>query len=256
MNAYLDGCLAEPATKALLVQSRTEAGLNDLVAARNESAATCSRPTWSRSAGLHAEPIAALLVAAVAEIALVELDAGRRDDELRDGLFRLATRTPISQIRSVRDASTHQPSRARRRSTHEALRQAAIKSFASKGFANVTATASAAKSTLANALFRPFRLNSAQHESERRLHDTPMALAKRPASDRSSTPARAVAASFAHDFEVVREGGDAGQHRVEAVTRGPDAGQRCRRSHSSWALVVLEQHRLPWSGSAGRRCAR
>ena len=39
MNAYLDGCLAEPATKALLVQSRTEAGLSDLVAARNESAA-------------------------------------------------------------------------------------------------------------------------------------------------------------------------------------------------------------------------
>jgi AcrR family transcriptional regulator len=34
MNAYLDGCLAEPATKALLVRSRTEAGLSDLVAAR------------------------------------------------------------------------------------------------------------------------------------------------------------------------------------------------------------------------------
>ena len=37
MNAYLDGCLAEPATKALLVQSRTEAGLSDLVADRNLS---------------------------------------------------------------------------------------------------------------------------------------------------------------------------------------------------------------------------
>src|ERR1700760_2716591 len=39
MNAYLDGCLAQAATKALLVQSRTEAGLSDLVTTRNESAA-------------------------------------------------------------------------------------------------------------------------------------------------------------------------------------------------------------------------
>ena len=42
------------------------------------------------------EPIAALLVAAVAEIALVELDAGHRDDALRYGLLRLATRTPTA----------------------------------------------------------------------------------------------------------------------------------------------------------------
>ena len=44
MNTYLDGCLAEPATKALLVQSRTEAGLSDLVAARNASAAALLPP--------------------------------------------------------------------------------------------------------------------------------------------------------------------------------------------------------------------
>src|ERR1700753_1015805 len=44
MDTYLDGCLAEPATKALLVQSRTEAGLSDLVAARNADAAGMLRP--------------------------------------------------------------------------------------------------------------------------------------------------------------------------------------------------------------------
>jgi AcrR family transcriptional regulator len=91
MTVYLDGCLADAATKALLVQSRTEAGLSDLVAARNSTAATLLLPDlvalgWSRP-----EPIAALLVAAVAEIALLELAAGKPDKALRDGLIRLAT---------------------------------------------------------------------------------------------------------------------------------------------------------------------
>jgi TetR/AcrR family transcriptional regulator, transcriptional repressor for nem operon len=46
------------------------------------------------------EPIAALLVAAVAEIALVELDAGHADDALRLGLLRLASGTPRADTRS------------------------------------------------------------------------------------------------------------------------------------------------------------
>lgn len=96
MNAYLDGCLAEPATKALLVQSRTEAGLIDLVAARNHDAATLMMPDLEALGWASPEPIAALLVAAVAEIALVELDARQRDDELRRGFLRLASRTPTA----------------------------------------------------------------------------------------------------------------------------------------------------------------
>jgi len=94
MNAYLDGCLAEPATKALLVQSRTEAGLSDLVAARNESAAALVVSDLVALGWAAPEPIATLLVAAVAEIALIELAAGARDEQLRRGLIRLATRTP------------------------------------------------------------------------------------------------------------------------------------------------------------------
>ena len=96
MNTYLDGCLAEPATKALLVQSRTEAGLSDLVAARNNSAATLIMPDLLALGWTPPDPIAALLVAATAEIALVELDAGHRDNALRRGLLRLATRTPTA----------------------------------------------------------------------------------------------------------------------------------------------------------------
>jgi AcrR family transcriptional regulator len=91
MNSYLDGCLAEPATKALLVQSRTEAGLSDLVAARNESSATLMLPDLVALGWAPPEPIAVLLVAAIAEIALIELAAGKRDKALRHGLLRLAT---------------------------------------------------------------------------------------------------------------------------------------------------------------------
>jgi AcrR family transcriptional regulator len=94
MTAYLDGCLAEPATKALLVQSRTEAGLSDLVAARNDSAAAQITPDLVALGWAAPEPIAALLVAAIAEIALVELDAGHPDAALRGGLLGLATRNP------------------------------------------------------------------------------------------------------------------------------------------------------------------
>jgi AcrR family transcriptional regulator len=91
MNAYLDGCLAEPATKALLVQSRTEAGLSDLVAARNESSARLMLPDLVALGWTCPEPIATLLVAAIAEIALLELAAGKRENGLRRGLLRLAT---------------------------------------------------------------------------------------------------------------------------------------------------------------------
>jgi AcrR family transcriptional regulator len=94
MNAYLDGCLAKPATKALLVQSRTEAGLSDLVAARNESSATLVLPDLETLGWAPPGPVAVLLVAATAEIALIELANGKRDKRLRRALLRLATRTP------------------------------------------------------------------------------------------------------------------------------------------------------------------
>jgi hypothetical protein len=62
-----------------------------LVAARNETAAALVLPDLVALGWSPPEPIAALLVAAVAEIALLELAAGKRDNELRNGLLRLAT---------------------------------------------------------------------------------------------------------------------------------------------------------------------
>jgi hypothetical protein len=78
----------------LLVQSRTEAGLSDLVAARNESAAAQVVPDLLALGWASPEPVAVLLVAAVAEVAMMELATGKRDKQLRGGLVRLATRTP------------------------------------------------------------------------------------------------------------------------------------------------------------------
>lgn len=91
MNAYLDGCLAAPATKALLVQSRTEAGLSDLVAERNTAAADMISADLKALGWGDARPVAQLLVAAIAEIALLEMAAGARDDRLRQALLELAT---------------------------------------------------------------------------------------------------------------------------------------------------------------------
>lgn len=90
MAAYLDGCLAEASTKALLVQSRTEAGLSDLVEARNENAAKLIVPDLTALGWAAPEPVAVLLVAAIAEIALRELSDGRPDTALRRSLLRLA----------------------------------------------------------------------------------------------------------------------------------------------------------------------
>ena len=75
------------------MQSRTEAGLSDLVAARNESAAGLISPDLEALGWAPPGPIAVLLVAAVAEIALIELANGKPDKELRRALLRLATRT-------------------------------------------------------------------------------------------------------------------------------------------------------------------
>ncbi|WP_067462950.1 TetR/AcrR family transcriptional regulator [Nocardia amamiensis] len=90
IDRYLDGCLAEPATKALLVQARTEAGLGDEVAARNRQAAEMITADLAAIGWQDPEPIAALLVAAIAEIALAELTAGECRTDLRDGVLRLA----------------------------------------------------------------------------------------------------------------------------------------------------------------------
>lgn len=99
MTTYLDGCLTRPATKALLVQARTDAELGPHVAARNHDFARMATADLKALGWAPAEPIAALLVAAVAEIALHELTAGHRRDDLRNAALSLAAHDPKVQRR-------------------------------------------------------------------------------------------------------------------------------------------------------------
>ncbi|MFC4123974.1 TetR/AcrR family transcriptional regulator [Nocardia rhizosphaerae] len=90
--AYLDGCLADPATKGLLVQARTDAGLGPQVATRNAAAAALLVADLRAMGWSDPEPVAVLLVAAIAETALLELDAAAPRADLRTALLRLARR--------------------------------------------------------------------------------------------------------------------------------------------------------------------
>lgn len=98
MTSYLDECLACPATKALLVQARTDAGLGPHVAARNHDFARLAHPDLAALGWQPAETIAVLLVAAIAEIALHELAAGHRRDDLRTAALSLAAHDPATRI--------------------------------------------------------------------------------------------------------------------------------------------------------------
>ncbi|MFE1594579.1 TetR/AcrR family transcriptional regulator [Nocardia sp. NPDC058705] len=88
--AYLDGCLAATATKGLLVQARTDAGLATEVAVRNSAAATLITTDLTAMGWSDAAPVAVLLVAAIAETALLELDSQAPRPDLRAALLRIA----------------------------------------------------------------------------------------------------------------------------------------------------------------------
>ena len=116
----------------------------------------------------------------------------------------------------------------RRRSTHEALRQAALKSFARKGFANVTVTELAAEAGVTErTFFRHFPTKEAVlfQDYETQLEWLAEALAQRPASESMFDAVLASVAAFPHDLEVVRQAATA---RAELIRRGshrePSAG--------------------------------
>src|ERR1700727_374545 len=96
----------------------------------------------------------------------------------------------------------------RRRSTHEALREAALKSFARKGFANVTVVELAREAGVTErTFFRHFPTKEAVlfQDYETQLEWLAEALAQRPASESLFDAVLASVASFPHDVEVVRQ---------------------------------------------------
>jgi AcrR family transcriptional regulator len=127
----------------------------------------------------------------------------------------------------------------RRRSTHEALRQAALKSFARKGFTNVTVTELAAEAGVTErTFFRHFPTKEAVlfQDYETQLEWLAEALAQRPASEALFDAVLASVAAFPHDLEVVRQAATA---RAELISADRIAGH-LRVVQSSFARVLTD----------------
>jgi AcrR family transcriptional regulator len=127
----------------------------------------------------------------------------------------------------------------RRRSTHEALRRAALASFASKGFANVTVTELAREAGVTErTFFRHFPTKEAVlfQDYETQVEWLSEALAQRPASESVFDAVLASVASFPHDLEVVRQAATA---RNELISAERIAGH-LRVVQSSFAWVITD----------------
>jgi AcrR family transcriptional regulator len=127
----------------------------------------------------------------------------------------------------------------RRRSTHEALRQAALKCFADKGFANVTVTELAREAGVTErTFFRHFPTKEAVlfQDYETQLEWLAEALAQRPASESLFDAVLASVAAFPHDLEVVRQAATA---RAELISADRIANH-LRVVQSSFARVLTE----------------
>src|SRR4051794_32100123 len=127
----------------------------------------------------------------------------------------------------------------RRRSTHDALRRAALASFARKGFTNVTVTELAREAGVTErTFFRHFPTKEAVlfQDYETQVEWLSEALAQRPASESLFDAVLASVASFPHDLEVVRQAATA---RNELISADRIAGH-LRVVQSSFAGVITD----------------
>ena len=127
----------------------------------------------------------------------------------------------------------------RRRSTREALRRAALASFAGKGFANVTvAELARGAGVTERTFFRHFPTKEAVlfQDYETQVEWLSEALAERPASESVFDAVLASVASFPHDLEVVRQAATA---RTELISADRIAGH-LRVVQSSFAGVITD----------------
>jgi len=97
--AYLDGCLAERAVKALLLEARIEPLIQVEIAARNEDSAVLAEPHFAAMGWREPRDCARLFVALVAEAALLELPTGAPDPRVRRAVAEFLDRT-VAQDRA------------------------------------------------------------------------------------------------------------------------------------------------------------
>jgi AcrR family transcriptional regulator len=134
----------------------------------------------------------------------------------------------------------------RRRSTHEALRRAALASFASRGFANVTVTELAREAGVTErTFFRHFPTKEAVlfQDYETQVEWLSEALAQRPPSESVFDAVLASVASFPYDLEVVRQAATA---RTELISAERIASH-LRVVQSSFAGVITDFIRKRYS---------
>jgi TetR/AcrR family transcriptional repressor of nem operon len=87
-EAYLDVCLADRAVKALALEARSDPALSASMAARHDRFAEAAIPSLRAMGWPDAKAASLLLAAMTAEIAVRELDAGRRLPAARRALRR------------------------------------------------------------------------------------------------------------------------------------------------------------------------
>jgi AcrR family transcriptional regulator len=87
-EAYLDVCLEDRAVKALALEARSDPGLSASMSARHDRVSASAIPSFKAMGWPDATAAAQLLAAMTAEIAVRELDAGRRLPASRRSLRR------------------------------------------------------------------------------------------------------------------------------------------------------------------------
>jgi AcrR family transcriptional regulator len=95
--AYLDGCLAERAVKALLLEARIEPLIQAEIAARNENSAMLAEPHFTAMGWREPRSCARLFVALVAEAALLELPSGAPDPRVRRAVAEFLDRSDVPE---------------------------------------------------------------------------------------------------------------------------------------------------------------
>jgi AcrR family transcriptional regulator len=134
----------------------------------------------------------------------------------------------------------------RRTRTHEALRQAALKRFASEGFGNVTVQQLAREAGVTErTFFRHFPSKEAVlfQDYDTQVEWLAEALAQRPQTESLFDSVLASIESFPHDLELVRQ---AALARAELIT-GDLIASHLRVVQSSFAAVFTDfiNHRYP-----------
>jgi AcrR family transcriptional regulator len=87
-DAYLDVCLADRAVKALALEARSDPSLRESMADRHDRFATQAISSFKAMGWPDAAAASQLLAAMTAEIAIRELEAGRRQPSARRALRR------------------------------------------------------------------------------------------------------------------------------------------------------------------------